>query len=897
MNIDREKIEKKWKEEWKKNKPKIEKEKEKYFITVPIPYPDGPVHLGHAYTWGRADIYARFKRMQGLNVLWPQGFHFTGGPLVGMSIKIKNKDTQLLHVLKDVYNIKESELKEFEDPLALGSYFAEQIKKTFEEAAFSIDWSKQFKTIDPQFQKFVAWQFRHLYNKGLIYKGSHPVIWCPREKTALGDHDRAEGEGESPVKFHIIKFYVDDLVLPAATLRPETIFGVTNLWINPEIQYVKAKVNNETWVVAKDTIIKLENQGKEIKEVEDFDIASLVNKTARDKINKKEIPILPADFVNDKGTGIVMSVPAHAPFDYFYIKNANVNITPKKVIDVPGESLDIEKVMSMFNKTKKGLEEATKYLYRVEKERGILNKNTPFDGLPVSNSEEKIVELLVQHKVYDEIYDTINPVICRCGAKGIVKIVENQWFIKYSDEEWKKKALKAVEKMKIYPEEARNMLINSIIDLEDKACTRSGERELGTTFPWDNSQVIEPLSDSTIYMAYYTIADLIKKLPNDIINDELFDYVFLNKKDAKIPEQYKDIIEEMRESFEYWYPVDMRITAKELIPNHITFWIMNHVELFDESKWPKGLQTNGWIKINDVKMSKSKGNGILIEDFVKKEGIDKLRMIACLGNGIDDENVSLDELKSYDQKINFLLSVVELLNAFGDENKLIDKYLISFEQRLIKSVTEDLESFRFRNALVLAFFEGIEKLKWYLDAGGNNKQTVTEYINTLIKLLHPIFPVITEEINTIFQSTQLEAYNSWPTFNDQKIDENVEKAFKVVDQTIEDINAIISAVGREPAKIEIYTADKSRFDTIAKIIEEKKNGKNVKEILKEIDDIEIKKILAKKGIIESGEYELEKTAFIESKKYIEKIFSSEVEIKEGHKEALPGRPKINIIWK
>jgi leucyl-tRNA synthetase len=897
MEIDREKIENKWREEWKKLKPKVDKEKEKFFITVPIPYPDGPVHLGHGYTWGRADIYARFKRMQGFNVLWPQGFHFTGGPLVGMSLKIKNRDAQLIHVFRDIYQINEKHLESFEDPLALGSYFADRIKKVFETAALSIDWSKEFKTIDPAFQKFIEWQFNHLYSKGLLYKGKHPVIWCPREKTALGDHDRAEGEGESPVKFHIIKFYIDDIVLPAATLRPETVFGVTNLWINPELKYVKAKVDKEYWIVAEEAIIKLENQGKEISEVEPYDIAKLVGRKAKDKVNKKEIPILPADFVTDKGTGVVMSVPAHAPFDYFYLKNANAEFQIIKIIDVP-EGLEMEQVLSTFGKDKKGLEEATKYVYRVENERGIMNKNTPFEGIPVNKVEEQVIELLKAHKVYDEIYDTINPVVCRCGAKGIVKIVENQWFIKYSDEEWKKKALKAVERMKIYPEEARNMLINSIINLEDKACTRSGERELGTKFPWDPSQVIEPLSDSTIYMAYYTIADLIKKIPLEKLTFDVFDYIFLNKRDAKIPEEYRETIEEMRKSFEYWYPVDMRVTAKELIPNHITFWIMNHVELFDESKWPKGLQTNGWIKINEVKMSKSKGNGILIEDFLQKEGVDKLRMIACLGNGIDDENISLEELKAYDQKINFLLSVVELLNAFErKDKKLIDKYLLSEEQELIKAVTENLESFRFRNALVLAFFEGIEKLKWYLEAGGNNRDTVEEYITTLTKLLHPIFPVITEEINTIFNTQMLEAYKSWPAPDTSKIDENVERAFKIVKQTIEDINSIIATVGKTPEKIEIYIAKKEKFDEINKILEEKEKGKSIKEISKEITNKGLIKLMMKKGLEKIPTYEDEKEAFNESKNYIGKLFSCQVEIKEDHDEAIPNRPKINVVWK
>ncbi|MEM3829152.1 MAG: leucine--tRNA ligase [Conexivisphaerales archaeon] len=885
-------IDKKWIKEFERLSEPRQEEKKKYFITVPIPYPDGPLHLGHAYTWGRADIRARFKRMQGYNVLFPQGFHMTGGPLVGMSLKIKERDPKLVHLIREVYGLSEDKLKEFEDPEKLGFYFADYIKSQFKKGGYSIDWRKEFRTTDVRFKKFIEWQFRKLMDKGLLYKGTHPVIWCPREQTALGDHDRSEGEGESPNKFIIIKFYLDDLVLPVSTLRPETVFGCTNIWVNPKLDYYKVKVSGEYWIVAGESLLKLKNQLKTVENEEKFDISSIINKRAKDKINNKEIPIYPADFVTSKGTGIVMSVPAHAPFDYFYLKRIDPNAEIVETIEVPGENNLVEKSLSVFGKSESGLEEATKYVYRVENESGII-KEGPLKGISVKEAREKVIDILRSKKVYDEIYDTINKVTCRCGANGIVKIVDNQWFIKYSDKDWKRKALELLNEMKVYPEEAKNLLIASILSLEDKACTRRGERELGTAFPWDKTQVIEPLSDSTIYMAYYTIADIIKELQEEKVDDSLFDFVFLGK-DSQMDEKKREIATRMRESFNYWYPLDMRVSAKELIPNHFVFFIMNHVALFEKDKWPKAIQANGWLTINGVRMSKSKGNGVLIDEFVENNGIDKLRVIACLGSGMDDEEFSLKELRAFDQRMEFLKSVIEMLNAFNDEKSILDDYLNSIKNRMVIAVTEDLENFRYRNALSIGFYKGTEHLKYYIEAGGRNKETVKDYIFTLLKLMHPIFPSTTEEFSKVFDDKLLESYESWPKANLSEINTELENEFDIFNNTIEDIKKIINRFNKEPRKLEINIASRESFETVNKIIELREKGLKEKEIMKVGGASKYIKNLRE---LRKANYELEKNVFNALKGYLSKIFNTNIEIKEGGEKALPGRPGINITWK
>ncbi|MCL5106548.1 MAG: class I tRNA ligase family protein, partial [Candidatus Parvarchaeota archaeon] len=379
-----EEIEKKWRnayEEKKLYEADADEKREKFFVTVPVMYPDGRLHTGHMYTWTRADIFARFQRMKGKNVLFPQGFHMTGGPMAGMSLRLKSGDEKAIKIMKD-QGATEDDIKRFAgNPLELGLFFGKTYKSDFDLVGTSIDWRRNFiLSYTEQYSKFVEWQFRTLREMGYITQGSHPVVWCPRENTSLGDHDRAEGEGESPLEFTIIKFKIDGFILPAATLRPETIYGVSNLWINEQGEYKKVRFSNgEEWIVSKEFTEKLPFQKNVAEKIEDFGISELVGKTAINPVNKEEVPILNAEFVKtDRNTGIVMSVPMHAPFDYDYYnkKKADVKLKePLKVIDVKTNPNLMEEAIKRFGAGEKELENATKYVYKTEFNYGIMNEN------------------------------------------------------------------------------------------------------------------------------------------------------------------------------------------------------------------------------------------------------------------------------------------------------------------------------------------------------------------------------------------------------------------------------------------------------------------------------------------------------------------------------------------
>ena len=241
-------------------------EKPKKFITVAYPYPNSPQHIGHGRTYTLADVHSRYFRMKGYNVLFPMGFHYTGTPILGMSKRVQANDKELIEAFKNLYKVPEEKIKEFVDPVKIADYFHEEIKAGMIEMGYSIDWRREFTTIIPAYQKFIEWQFRNLKEKNLIVQGNHPVGWCPNDQNPVSQHDTLGDVEPDFTEYIVIKFNIGDEIIPVATLRPETLFGVTNLWINPKIVYKKVKVDKETWVISAECAYKLEFLNKKIED-------------------------------------------------------------------------------------------------------------------------------------------------------------------------------------------------------------------------------------------------------------------------------------------------------------------------------------------------------------------------------------------------------------------------------------------------------------------------------------------------------------------------------------------------------------------------------------------------------------------------------------------------------
>ena len=354
-------IEKKWLDYWRINKineSDIDNTKKKFFITVAYPYPNSPQHIGHGRTYTLADVHARFYKLKGYNVLFPMGFHYTGTPILGMSKRVQNKDKELINNFKNIFAINENIINSFIDPINIAKYFHNEIKYGMIEMGFAIDWRREFTTIDPIYKKFISWQFKTLHGLGVIEQGSHPVGWCPNDGNPVSQHDTQGDVEPSFTEYTMIKFKLkhENVFLPVATLRPETIYGVTNLWINNKEKYSKVKVNdNETWIISDLAARKLRFQNFKIETISEVNSIDLVEQLVENPFNNSIIPILPASFVTmDDGSGIVMSVPAHAPFDMqalIDIKKSNdfLKIDIKNVIPIVIIDTDINTI-KLINK-------------------------------------------------------------------------------------------------------------------------------------------------------------------------------------------------------------------------------------------------------------------------------------------------------------------------------------------------------------------------------------------------------------------------------------------------------------------------------------------------------------------------------------------------------------------
>ncbi len=863
-------IEEKWLKVWESGRifeanPDARK---KFFITFPYPYVNGPPHLGHAYSFCKADVMARYKRMRGYNVLFPFAFHATGEPIMGVAERIRRGEAKQKEILLDA-GVSEGDVEKFKDPLFIVSYWREKWLNCIKRYGGSIDWRRSFITTDitPTYSKFIEWQYRRLKALGYVVQGTHPVIYCPNCRSPTGDHDRLEGEGESPEEYVLIKFRMGDFILPAGTFRPETVFGVTNLWINPDETYVRVQVDDEKWIVSKQAAEKLKEQLRDVQLLGDVRGSELVGEVVNEPINNRGIMILPASFVSgESASGIVMCVPAHAPYDWVALEDLKRNertlenfqidplyvgaLTPIKIIETEGLGANpagevCERLGVASQADEELLEKATSEVYRKEFHSGKLNETCgTYAGLTISQSKEKLTQDFVAGGIADSMWDTVNKVVCRCNTKCIVKILENQWFLKFSDEEWKEKVKKAMEKMVFIPEAVRSQFLNTIDWLRDKACARRSG--LGTKLPWDKEWIVETLSDSVIYMAYYTIAKVLNesKIPAEALTDEVFDYIFLGKGDIYKVESSQlptAKISEMRREFQYWYPVDLRVSAKDLVQNHLTFFVFHHTALFEERYWPKGIAVNGYVNVRGQKMSKSKGNFVTLPQALEQFGADAARFILMYaGEGLDDPDWTPSDIGKHSQKLDQFLATIDEIKSLGWEETRIDKWLVSRMQMNVRRATEACEELRTRSALQAGFFDMLNDVKWYLKRGGRNRNTMQKVFSTISKLISPIVPFTAEEAWGRLGGSESIFKSSWPSFDPMLLNDEVELGEELMVKTISDIKQILELVGKTPGKIHLYVAPNWKRKLMLMVSQNK--GKDHRElIILAMADPEIKK--------------------------------------------------------
>jgi len=849
-----ENIEKKWQKKWADAKlfESNPDEREKLFITVAFPYPSGAMHIGHGRTYTVPDVYARFKRMEGYNVLFPMAWHVTGAPVIGIADRIKRKDPWTLDLYERVHGVPKETLPQLEDPEFIVKYFSTEYHEVMEDMGYSIDWRREFRTIDPTYKKFIEWQITTLYEKGLVQKGEHPVKYCPNCDNPVGDHDLLEGEGVGVNELTLLKFKIDDKVLVTATLRPETIVGATNIWLNPDVEYVLVNAEGEKWVITKEAHYNLSNQIKDLDIIEEIDPNDLIGKMATNPFTGDELPIFPASFVSASyGSGVVFSEPADAPADYialqdlknndeliakYHLEGIVENVEPIPVCTLKGygeiPAADIIERLGITDQNDEKLHEATNELYKAQHSKGKIIDSIPgFGGMKVRFAREELKEKLIADNMATIMYDFAErPVVCRCGNNCVVKIMDDQWFMKYGNEEWTEKTLKVLEGETIIPKELKSNFEYYINWLDDWACSR--KVGLGTRMPWDNQWLIEPLTDSTIYMSYYSIAKYLRDMNPEDLNRAFFDKVLLNKDsgDITVP---ADKVKEIQDEFNYWYPLDWRLSAKDLVGNHLSFLMFTHSAIYPEDKWPKGTVVFGMGLLEGNKMSSSKGNVILLKDAIRDYTADVVRLFLMASaepwqdfdwreKEVLGTKRRLEWFREFAAKVEEIKgSKLDLSNIEEVElTRTIDLWMISQLNEHIKKSTEALEVFQTRQALQDSLFllkkdvdHYLYRVKHLLDA---QDPAIIYVLSTVleawIRLLAPFTPHTSEELWSTYGGEGFVSEAAWPVADETKVSPEIEKSEDLVENIIKDIAHIKQMVGDEIEKVHIYLAPDWKWD-------------------------------------------------------------------------------------
>lgn len=869
--------EKKWRQIWKEQRTfesNPDSTKQKYLVTVAYPYPNSPQHIGHGRTYTLADVHARYKRMKGYNVLFPMGFHYTGTPILAMSRRLVSGDTDLYNTFRNVYDVPSEVIKSFDEPANIARFFHQEIKEGMKEMGFSIDWRREFTTIDEAFSKFVSWQFNLLKKKGLIIQGSHPVGWCPRDQNPVSQHDTLGDIEPNFIEYTLIKFHLGDTyVLPVATLRPETVYGVTNLWVNPHVKYVVARVgegNEPMWIISHDAAMKLKYQGHDVDINHEIDGMRLVGQYVSNPITQNSLPIYPASFVDPKdGSGLVMSVPAHAPYDYQALldfTNGNSSkempnheiVKPITIIESEGYEGD-NKVPSEIIIERLGvkdqhdplLEKATADLYSHEFYKGRLKENTGrYAGMTVSEAKDLIRSDLLQSGIGKILYEFVKkPVKCRCGEECVVKVLSDQWFLNYGDAEWKDLAHECINRMDIVPDEIRSEF-NYVVDwLKERACARKSG--LGTRLPWDQEWIIESLSDSVIYTAYYIISRYLHfDDENDItaqnLTESLFDYVFLGEGSPKrISEETKlseKLILNMRAEFKYFYPVDTRHSGRDLVPNHLTFFVFNHIAIFDRDNWPRQIVVNGSVLMDGKKMSKSFGNIIPLRQAIRDHSADAIR-VALLSSAelLQDADFSFEALRGIRSRLDDIYQMgIHLSSSNNNQESLKqlyhsqsiteseDKWILSMIQGRIRDTTELMERLRVREVLHTILYSMEQDLQWYNKRIKSKKRTeivvntiLLTFLETRIKLIAPFAPFLAGEVwnSIIGDVTKIKEDLEWPSAMEEYTDPTAEESEDLIKNLIQDIQNILKVTKMKPTNVNIYTSAKWKWKVYQRILE------------------------------------------------------------------------------
>mmetsp|Transcript_22856 Transcript_22856/g.68814 ORF Transcript_22856/g.68814 Transcript_22856/m.68814 type:complete len:972 (-) Transcript_22856:2720-5635(-) len=863
------------------------KAEETYFVTFPYPYMNGKLHLGHAFTITKCEFAVGYQRLKGKQCLFPFGFHCTGMPIKASSDKIRREielygnppvfpqepvgdggdkkvhaklaakaggETWQWNIMRQL-GIDDADIPKFAEAEHWLRYFPPQGIKHLSLMGCKIDWRRSFITtpVNPFYDSFVRWQFEHLNEGGKIKFGKRYTIYSPKDGQPCMDHDRSKGEGVAPFDYTLIKLEVLDpkpkslsglgdrkVFLVAATMRPETMYGQTNCWVSPTINYVAIGINDrEVFVCTARAARNIAFQPYQV----DSGLGVQGNTHPEGKMDKladvpgadlmgcklkaplaayPEVYALPLLTIKEnKGTGIVTSVPSDAPDDFAGLRDLKkkkalrekygiademvLPFDPIPIIDIPGwTNISAEtaceefKVQSQNDATK--LADAKDKCYKKGFDEGKMMKGT-FAGEAVKLVKDKVRDELVANGLAALYKEPEKLVMSRSDDECVVALCD-QWFLTYGEETWRKDVEDYVAgPFECFDPMTKKRFMETLDWLHEHACSR--QYGLGSRLPWDEEWLIESLSDSTIYMAYYTVAHLLQGnsldgssggplgIKVEQLTRDVWDSIFLGtavKGDSPLS---ADTIATLRNEFMYFYPMDLRVSGKDLVPNHLTYSLYNHAAIFPKEMWPRAFRANGHLMLNHEKMSKSTGNFLTLEQSIELYTADITRL-ACAdaGDSLEDANF---EQKAADSQLVHMHAELEWINTVlkslpsmraGPITAFADLAFLTCIDHATRGAEAAYDAMNFREALKVSYFELQRSRDEYRDmmkltGAGPHRDVIMHYISVQYVVLAPVCPHICEHVwKLLGKEGTLMANGRWPETNE--VDLPLFKAFKFI---------------------------------------------------------------------------------------------------------------------
>ena len=752
-----EEIEPKWIKYWDEKKcfhSKFDKNKKKFYCLVMFPYPSGRIHMGHVRNYVIGDVIARYKWMQGFNVLHPIGWDGFGLPAENAAIE------KGIHPAVWTYdNI---------------SYMKKELKRV----GISYDWDREFATCDEEYYKWNQWFFLKFFEKGLAYRKESFVNWCPKCKTVLANEQVIDGKCwrcDSQVEFKKLKQwffkiteYAEQLLehhkllekgwpervlvmqknwigkstgimvnfklengkdFPIFTTRPDTIYGVTFMALSPEhpmVDEILSEVSDEKKEEIINFLEKTRKADIEKRRTGEYEKEGVfTGKYVINPLTDEKVPLYIANFVlMEYGTGAIMAVPAHDQRDFEFAKKYNIPI--KVVIQPEGEILEPDKMTEAYV------------------EDGIQVNSGQFNGLNNREAMEKIMDYIEQkgwgkrtinYRLKDWLisrqryWGTPIPIIY-CEKCGIVPVPEDQLPVKLPKD------------VEFSPEGGSPLAkCEEFVNTTCPKCNGKAKRETDT---------MDTFVDSSWYFARYC-----------------------SPKENKFPFR--------KEETEYWMPVDQYIGGIEHATLHLLYArffhkVMRDLGLVNSDEPFLRLLTQGMVIKDGAKMSKSKGNVVDPDEIIDKYGADTLRIFILFASpperdlewsdkGIEGAYRFINRLWNFvNQNIDEIKKVKDVQLNPENLDEVQKKLYISLN-RTIKKVTEDIERDFHFNTAIASIMEFLNLLTSTEYKDTDDYVLLKESIKNVLLILEPFAPFVSEELWQIigFENTAFET--GWPEYD------------------------------------------------------------------------------------------------------------------------------------